>query len=219
MDGSDFLNQYNVLAFSNLVLFRVLPWVNRIVFSRSIILRVLLFSHIAYPIGFSVTIFCSQIILFLYHPVVGMSGCAYPLLADRIFFAVLECRFVLYCFILYLFSHPSFASIFKFISSCCIVCFTCWVAFSFSFKNNTAFSCVLSFLLIEDFLSTFAVEFPIQVLSFCSCSFEEHWLYHWLISLLCRLVCLILLCFSLRCVFIIVNFFFFFSFGFLAMII
>ena len=49
--------------------------------------------------------------------------------------------FYLYCLILsrYLFSLPSFVSTFWFISSSCIVCFTCWIAFFFSSQHVPAF--------------------------------------------------------------------------------
>ena len=40
------------------------------------------------------------------------------------------------------------------------------------------FFSVLSFLLVADFLSAFLVKFPIQVLSFCSCSFGEYQIYN-----------------------------------------
>ena len=46
----------------------------------------------------------------------------------------------------------------------------CIVAFRLCSNNFQRFSFVLSFLLvIVDFLSAFLVEFPIQILSFCSC--------------------------------------------------
>ena len=76
--------------------------------------------------------------------------------------------FCLYFFIPspYFDSFPSFAWIFGFISSSCIFCFT-WGAFEF-----VTYSSVLSLssFFVVDFLSAFLVEFPIQVLSFCSYS-------------------------------------------------
>ena len=78
------------------------------------------------------------------------------------------------------------------------------------------FACFCSF-----HIQSFPVEFPIQVLSFCSCYLEEHRFYHRLISLLCWLECLILWHFSLRNVLIIRLFFSFCfdCFSFLAMVI
>ena len=115
---------------------------------------------------FFVPIFCSKIILFPCHTVVGMSSC-----------------------ILLLFSFPSFASTFWLIYSSCIVCFTNFAFFRSNMFHHFSFG--LSFLLVVYFLSEFPVEFPIQVLSFCSCSSGEHRFFHRLISLLHKLVRLI----------------------------
>ena len=68
------------------------------------------------------------------------------------------------------------------ISSSCIVCLTCVAFFSFRPNIFLCSSSVLSFLLVvEDFLLAFPVEFPLQVLSFCSCYLEEHRFFHKLI--------------------------------------
>ena len=67
---------------------------------------------------------------------------------------------------------------------------------------------VLSFLLIvKDFLSAFPVQFPIKVLSFCSCSLRKRRFYQRLISLSHRLVLLILRCCSLKYALIFRQFF------------
>ena len=67
----------------------------------------------------SVPILCSKIVLPHLHPVAGLSSHFLPLLS--LFWKVLFC---LYCMVLfrYLFSFPSFASTFWFISSSCIFC-------------------------------------------------------------------------------------------------
>ena len=136
----------------------------------------------------------SPILLQIYfvscHQVVGMCLCIIPLYSGKIVSLLWTILFCLYCFLQsrYLFSLPSFASTFWFISSSCIVCFTC-VAFTFLCQRTFS---ILSFLLVVlDFLSAFPVEFPIQVVCFCSCSFEEHRFYNRLISFLHRLVRLV----------------------------
>ena len=96
--------------------------------------------------------------------------------------------FCLYCFTLswYLFNLPSFASSFWFISSSCIVIFSC-VAFSFLYQYIPAFFlCLIIFACFCRFLSAFSVEFPIQI--FCLHSLREPRFSHKLISLLHRLV-------------------------------
>ena len=82
---------------------------------------------IIYPFGFcydlSVPIFCSKFFLPPSHPVLGMTSPILPLIVDRIFSLIWNVLFYLYCFVLslYLFSIPSFTSIFvgllKFYSS------------------------------------------------------------------------------------------------------
>ena len=88
-----------------------------------------------------------------------MSSCILPYLLVEFFSLFWNILLCLYRFILYryLFSFTSFASIFWFISLCCIDCFTC-VASLFSSQNIPAF------LLVVDFLSLFPVKFPIQAL-------------------------------------------------------
>ena len=107
--------------------------------------------------------------------------------------------FCLYCFTLcqYLFNLPSFASIFWFISSSCIVIFC--VAFSFLFLHiPTSFLCVIVLACFRRFfLSAFPVEFPILVLIFRSYFLRGSQFSHKLILLLHRLVHLIWLYYSL----------------------
>ena len=151
-----------------------------------------LFFHVAYPFGFSF-IFSS----FLYFaPNIFPFIVIRSLVSLRAFSRYLLVGFFSRCFgfvysvlscLSIFFDLLSFASTFWFIFSSCIVYFRC-VVFTFRpnmFKQSTS---VLSFSLVVDFLSAFPVEFPLQVLSFCSCSLEEHWFYHRLISLLHRLV-------------------------------
>ena len=123
------------------------------------------FPHVAYLFSFSVMfsslpyfapkLFCFFIIRLL----VCLRAISLCLLVElfSLFWNVLFC---LYCFILsqYLFSLPSFASSFWFISSSCFICFTC-VAFFYSCPNIfQCFPLVFSFLLVViDFLSAFPV--------------------------------------------------------------
>ena len=63
--------------------------------------------------------------------------------------------FCLYCFILsrYLFSPPSLVSIFWFIFTSCIDCFTCWMAFFFLSQHVPAhFLCLFFFACCRIFL-------------------------------------------------------------------
>ena len=128
-----------------------------------------MFIHLDFCYVLFVLLFCSKIVLFLCHPVVGTSSCILPLIADRICFVVLNMLFRLYRFTLYRypFSLPSFASTFWFISSSFIVLFTC-VNFSFLFQHVPAFFfSVLSFLFaVIDFLSVFQVELSIRKFPF-----------------------------------------------------
>ena len=133
-----------------------------------------------------VPIFCSEIVLFLCYPVVGMSSCILPLHASRIFSLFWNVLFCLYCFIVSRY-FSSFASTFWFISWSCIILL---VMLLFSFRPNifqrSLF--VLSFSLVVDFLFAFPVEFPIQVLSFCLSFLRELQFYNRLISPLHRLI-------------------------------
>ena len=147
--------------------FLMLFWVNRCVFSPSVLLRVFL---TLFPCCLSirlfcyvllVAIFCSKIVLLL---VVGMFSCHLPLLSGRIFFVVLERRFVLillpYLFLIFLLSPLLFGLFPRILLSFFLCCF-----FFFCPNMFQHFSSVLSFLLVVYFLSTFLVEFSIQVLS------------------------------------------------------
>ena len=145
------------LEFSNLVHFWVLLNVNRCVFSPSVLLQVLtlclsirFFCYVLF-----LAIFYFKIVLFPRHPVVGMFSCNLPLFASRIFFSLFwDVLFCQYCFILFwnLFSLPSFARNFWFISPSWIVCFTC-VAFSFLSPYVLAFFlCLIIFACCRRFL-------------------------------------------------------------------
>ena len=90
------------------------------------------------------------------------------LLSIKFSFVVLDCPVYQYCFTLcrYLFNLPSFARTFQFISSSCIVIFSC-VAFSLLFLHVPAsFLRFIIFACFRRFLSAFPVEFPILVLIF-----------------------------------------------------
>ena len=147
-----FLNQYlcipSWLGIFQFDIFWVTLWVSQRVFSLYVLLRVLTL----FPCWLSIRLFCyvvlvaifySKIVLFLCHPIVGMSMCILNLLNGRIFFF---CRFGMCCFVFIVlscldifFSFSSFAPTFWFISSCCIVCFTCCVSFFFSSQNFPVF--------------------------------------------------------------------------------
>ena len=131
-------------------------------------LSIRLFSYIL-----SVPIFCSNIILFPCHPVIGIFFVHFPLLVGRIFFVVLKYP------ILSILFYPVSTSFLVFSLSQVtsgsfprVVLFVLLVLlFSFSSQHISVFSFVLSFLLVVvDFLSTFPIVFPIQVLNFCSLS-------------------------------------------------
>ena len=124
-----------------LVLFWVLLWVNRYVFlSKDFRVLVTLFQYFFYLFG--VAIMFSRFLYF--EPKLFCTFCWYvfehsPFIAGRIIFHCFGmCSFFfLYCLIQspYLFSLPSFASNFRYISSNCIVCFNCCFDFSFSPKH------------------------------------------------------------------------------------
>ena len=102
-----------------------------------------------------VSIFLSEIVLFLCHPVVSMSSSSPPYLMEELFSLFWNVLFCLYSFILsqYLFSLPSFASFFRFVTSSYTVRFTCFVAFflcSNTFQRSTSLLQFLDlFLLIS----------------------------------------------------------------------
>ena len=119
-----------------------------------------------------------------------------PLLAGRIFFGVfgmscfvciaLSCLDIFLVFLL----SPVPSNLFLRVYCLFYLCY-------FSSFRLTMFPCspsVLSFSLVVDFLSAFPLEFHIHVLSFCSYSLWELWLFSWLVSLPHRLVRLISWC-------------------------
>ena len=158
-----------------------------------------------------VPIFWYKIALLRSDPVIRLSTCIFSPTYCKNFLSLLRnVLFCLNCFIpsWYLFSLPSFTSIFWFYSSNCIVVLLVVLFFSFRPNIFQHFSIVLSFLLVVvDFLSAFPIEFTIQVFNFWSSSFEENRFYHRLISLLHRLFHLIPWCCKLRYVVIICLFF------------
>ena len=147
MDGSGFLNPYPSLP-SGPSVFQFGTFLNvalsesRCIFAFFLLgdllilfpwcLSIRLFYYVLF-----VPIFCSKIVLFPCHLVVGLSPCIIPLTCRLNFFVVLECTIChLECTILTFysvsisFSLPSFASTFWYISSSCTVSFTS-VAFLF----------------------------------------------------------------------------------------
>ena len=105
------------------------------------------------------------------------------------------------------------------------VLFTLLVMLFFPFLFHVPeFSSVLSKSLVIVFFFAFPIEFPVQVLCFCSCYFREYRFYHRQISFFLRLVHLTPWCCSLIFVQIIRLFFpmiswLFSNLGFLAIII
>ena len=150
------------LAFSNLVSFWVLLRVSWGVFSlRCHFDSFSIFSHVAYPFGFSVMfllfpyfspkLFCCLVIWFL----VCLRAFSPSLLVE--IFIVFECP-TLNCLILSrcLFSFPSFVGNFWFISLSCIICFNFCVAFLFSFQLGSAFFfCFFLFFFVCSVLTFF----------------------------------------------------------------
>ena len=131
-------------------------------------------------------------VLFPCRPVVGVSSCILSLLAGgNLFYCILMSCFFggVYCFTLsrYIFGLLSFARTFRLISFCSIFCFTCCVII-FLFVPACSSHLPLSYHFC---ILSFPVEFPNQVLYFCSYSLEEHGFYDRLFSFLHRLVRLI----------------------------
>ena len=95
---------------------------------------VILFIHSAFRYAFSVDIFSSKVVRFLWRLVVGMF-LSHALPVDRIFFRCFGMSCFVYCFTLcrYLFNLPSFARTFWFISSSCTVIF---LVLSFAFCSH-----------------------------------------------------------------------------------
>ena len=133
----------------------------------------LLFRHVAYPFGFFVMFpwlpyFTQKLFSFSCIWLLAFFRVISPNLSVEFSFVVLECSFFLCCFTLcgYLLNLYSFTSTFWYISSSCIVIFSC-VALTFCPNMFQRFSFILSFLpIFVVFLSAFPVEFHIQVLIF-----------------------------------------------------
>ena len=119
--------------------FLVLLWVNRRFFSPLVLLRVLLtLFPIPYPFGFS----------FMFPPfpylppklfhflIIRLSSSILLLLAGWIFVDLIMSCFVCVLLSRYLFSPPSFTSVFWFINLSYIFCFYC-VAFHFSSRSSS----------------------------------------------------------------------------------
>ena len=191
-----------VQTFSNLVLFfRVTLNESRCIFafgpssspSNSF---PMLFIHSAFLLCSLRSYICSKIVLFPYHTVVGMCWCIHPLLADRIFFLCfgMSCFVCIVLFCRYLFSLPSFASNFWFISFFCIVCFYFLSCFFFSSQHVPAFFfCFIFFAYSRRFVINVSSQISHLDFEFLFVFFRRT-----LISLQYRLVCLIPLCFSLK---------------------
>ena len=175
MDRSEIFepeSMYTIMAWSFPIwYFWVLLSMNRWILSRSVLLQVFLdllcclsIRLISYVL--SVAIFCSKIVLFLCHLVVGMSSCILPQLVGRIFFIVLGC--LIFCI-----GFPYFDIFFVFLLFLIFSGLFPWVVlpvllFPFCPNMFKRFSSVLSFFLaVIDLLSAFLVEFPNQVLTSC----------------------------------------------------
>ena len=157
-------------------IFLVLFWVNWWVFLPSVLLRVLLtLFYVAYLFGFFwLSYFAPKFFCF---PCIRLLVCLRAISAYLLveFFSLFwNVLFSLYYFILslYLVNLHFFASSFWFISSGCVVIFTC-VAFFLFVPCSCVFPLFYYFLLVINFLFAFPVKFPIQVLSFYSCFFGE----------------------------------------------
>ena len=124
----------------------------------------------------SVPIFCSKIFLLPCHQVVGMYSCILTQLAGWFFHCfwkswficiVWSCLTIILAFLL----SPVLSGLFP-----RVVFYVLLLVLFFSFCPNM-FQCspsVLSFsLVVGDFFSVFPVEFTLQALRFCSCSFGE----------------------------------------------
>ena len=184
-------------------IFLVLFWVNQYVSSPSVILRVLLTLFRCCLINWIfcfvlfVAIFCSRIVLFSCHPVIGMSSCNLPLTCCLNFFRcfgmsnfvciVLSCLDIFLAFLL----SPVTSGLFRQV----VLSVLNVLIFLYCAKMFQDFSSVLTFLLVvRGFFWAFPVEFPNQILNFVSV-FGDPDFFHWLISLLHRLVSLLSWCF------------------------
>ena len=144
--------------------------------------------------------------MFPYHVIVVKSSCILLLLTGRFFSLFWNFQFCLQCFILFLvflLLPVHFGSFRR------VVLFVLHVLIFFSSQFVLASSSGLSFSLdVANFLSAFPVEFPIQILCFCSCSLLEHWSvwFGWVVFglfLRCGSLTLESYCFSVFCVSII----------------
>ena len=118
-----------------------------------------------------VSTFFSKIVFLPLHSVVGMFSCHLPDLLVNVFSLFWNVLFCLYCFILsrYLF-NLLLSLVLSGLFPRVVLSFLLVLFFPFFLKMFQRFSSVFSFLLVDvDFLSAFPVEFPIQILSFCSC--------------------------------------------------
>ena len=145
-------------------------------------------------------IFCSKIVLFPCHLVVGISSCNLLLLLVELFSLFWNDKFCLYYFRLfqYLFCLPSLTITlwFYIVVLYCLLNLCC---FFFVVPTVQFCSFVLSFLLIVVyFLSAFPVEFPILILSFYSCFLGGNSFYYRQLSLPHKLICLIPWCWLLE---------------------
>ena len=116
------------------------------------------------------TLFCSKIVLFPCHLVVGSSSGILPL----IFFIVLECPVFSLLFFLsrYLLNLPSFTSTFLFISSGCIVCFTC-LSFSLFVTCSSVFLWLITVPNCRRFLTCISSRISYPGLKFLFVFFQE----------------------------------------------
>ena len=166
------------------------------VFPLPILFRVLLYLSpcclsIRFFVKFSLLpYFTPELFSFSVHPVVGMCSCHLLQLVGRIFF---RC-FGMFCFVCIALSFvdsflifllsPVLSDLFPQI----VLIFFLVLLFSFC-PMFQRFSFVLTFLSVfKVFISAFPVEFPIQILIFCSCSLKEPRFSHKLILLLYLLV-------------------------------
>ena len=145
------VSMYAIMS-GRFLIWHFFEWVNPGVFSHLVLLRVLtLFPFcLSVPLFYVliVSIFCSKIVLFPCHTVVGMCWCIHSLLSDRIFLSLFwNILLCLYCFILsrYLFSLPSFANTFWLFPQ--VVPFVLLVKFIFFFSSQvvSAFSLYFTF--------------------------------------------------------------------------
>ena len=178
----------HVLTFSSLISILVSFWIIRCLFplcGLPWVLLVLLSYHLSiqpFSNAFSVAIFSSKIVRFLWRMVVGMCLCHTLPIVDKILFC-------LYCFTLcrYLFSLTSFPRTFWFISSSCTVIFFLVLSLLFSshiFQDISVLPCCPVFV---DFLRGFPVDLPILVLTVSSFSLRGPQFSHTVISPVYRL--------------------------------